>query len=142
MEFSKFPKEDSVYTTPLHSSYLTTATSSGRITEEMLDVREMTIAHAQDGFKTKKFTAQELTSAFLDRIATLDKNGPRINSTMALSTTVLDEAAALDAYLEEKSQLKGKLHGIPVLVKDQVRINLLSVKIGLTNATLRPTQKG
>ncbi|KAI2463877.1 amidase signature enzyme [Annulohypoxylon bovei var. microspora] len=85
----------------------------------MIDVREITIAQAQDGFKDGKLSAKELTGAFLDRIARWDKNGPRINSTMALSTTALEEAAALDDYLKENGKLKGKLHGIPVLVKDQ-----------------------
>ncbi|KAI0894725.1 amidase signature enzyme [Annulohypoxylon nitens] len=85
----------------------------------MIDVREITIAEAQDGFKVGKFSAKELARAFFDRIAKWDKNGPRINSTMALSTTALEEAAALDDYLKETGQFKGKLHGIPVLVKDQ-----------------------
>ncbi|KAI1208238.1 amidase signature enzyme [Annulohypoxylon truncatum] len=85
----------------------------------MIDVREITIAKAHDGFKAGRFSAKDLVGIFLDRIATWDKNGPRINSTMALSTTALDEAAALDDYLEEKGEFKGKLHGIPVLVKDQ-----------------------
>ncbi|KAI1410402.1 amidase signature enzyme [Hypoxylon sp. FL1857] len=85
----------------------------------MLEVREITIAQAQDGFKTGRFSAKELAAAFLDRIAKWDKAGPRINSTMALSTTALDEAAELDNYLKETGHLKGKLHGIPVLVKDQ-----------------------
>ncbi|KAI0888129.1 amidase signature enzyme [Annulohypoxylon maeteangense] len=85
----------------------------------MIDVREITIEQAQDGIKTGRFSAKELAEAFLDRIATWDKNGPRINSTMALSTTALQEAAALDSYLEETGKFKGKLHGIPVLVKDQ-----------------------
>ncbi|KAI0139010.1 amidase signature enzyme [Hypoxylon sp. NC0597] len=85
----------------------------------MLEIREITIAQAQDGFRDGRFSAKELTAAFLDRIAKWDKAGSRINSTMALSTTALEEAAELDSYLEETGNLKGKLHGIPVLVKDQ-----------------------
>lgn len=87
----------------------------------MLEVREITIKIAQDGFKSGKFTAKELTSAFLERIAKWDKAGPRINSTMAMSVTALEEAEALDCYFKEHGKLKGRLHGIPVLVKDQVR---------------------
>lgn len=94
----------------------------------MIDVREITIAEAQDGFKVGKFSAKELARAFFDRIAKWDKNGPRINSTMALSPTALKEAAALDDYLKETGQFKGKLHGIPVLVKDQVWAFLPTVK--------------
>ncbi|KAH8659892.1 amidase signature domain-containing protein [Xylariales sp. PMI_506] len=85
----------------------------------MVDVREITIAKAQEGFVAGRWTAEQLTAAFLDRIERLDKNGPRLNSTMAISSTALEEAAALDAYLVETGRLKGRLHGIPVLVKDQ-----------------------
>ncbi|OTB12318.1 hypothetical protein K445DRAFT_25890 [Daldinia sp. EC12] len=85
----------------------------------MLEVREITIQQAHDGFRNGKFTAKELTGVFLERIAKWDKSGPRINSTMALSVTALEEAGALDAYLKANGRLKGKLHGIPILVKDQ-----------------------
>ncbi|KAI8958105.1 amidase signature enzyme [Daldinia sp. FL1419] len=85
----------------------------------MVGVREITIRRAQDGFKNGEFTAKELAGTFLERIAKWDKSGPRINSTMALSATALDEAKALDDYFEEHGRFKGRLHGIPVLVKDQ-----------------------
>ncbi|KAL7622553.1 hypothetical protein AAE478_008060 [Parahypoxylon ruwenzoriense] len=88
-------------------------------TAGMVEVREITIAQAQAGFKDRRFTAQDLVIAFLDRIAKSDEAGPRINSTMALSTTAIDEAAELDNYLNETGKFRGKLHGIPVLVKDQ-----------------------
>lgn len=87
----------------------------------MIDMQEMTIAQAHNGFRSGQFTAHNLCIAFLDRVAKLDKSGPRINSTMALSTTAVDEAAALDAYFMREGKFKGSLHGIPVLVKDQVR---------------------
>ncbi|KAI0836403.1 amidase signature enzyme [Hypoxylon sp. FL0890] len=79
----------------------------------MLKVREITIAQAQDRFRGGRFSARELTAAFLDRIAKWDKAGPQISSTMALSATALEEAAELDSYLKETGNLKGKLHGIP-----------------------------
>lgn len=86
----------------------------------MVEVHEITIAEAQHGFNTGRFTARDLTAAFLERIEKLDKSGPQINSTMAISATALDDAEALDTCLKERGEFKGKLHGIPVLVKDQV----------------------
>lgn len=86
----------------------------------MPDVREITIAQVHDGFKNGIFTAEELAATFFNRIEKWDKSGPRINSTMALSPTALEEAAVLDIYFKEHGKLKGKLHGIPVLIKDQV----------------------
>ncbi|KAI4858993.1 amidase signature enzyme [Hypoxylon rubiginosum] len=85
----------------------------------MPDVREITIAQVHDGFKNGIFTAEELAATFFNRIEKWDKSGPRINSTMALSPTALEEAAVLDIYFKEHGKLKGKLHGIPVLIKDQ-----------------------
>lgn len=86
----------------------------------MLDVREITIAQAHDGLKRGDYTAKDLTAAFLDRIQKLDKAGPRVNSTMAISASAMGDAVELDAYFKKTGTFKGKLHGIPVLVKDQV----------------------
>lgn len=85
----------------------------------MVEVEEITIAQAQEGFLKGTFTCKELVDAFFERIHKFDRNGPRIRSTMALSTTALDEAAELDSYLKTHGKFKGSLHGIPVLVKDQ-----------------------
>lgn len=85
----------------------------------MLDIEELTIAQAQDGFRAGQFTCKELISAFLNRIEKLDKNGPKIQSTLALSSTAVQEAAELDDYFRVHSRFRGRLHGIPVLVKDQ-----------------------
>lgn len=96
----------------------------------MVDVREITIAQAHDGFRTGAFTARDLTIAFLSRIATLDKSGPCINATMALSKTAVAEAAALDAHFAATGQLRGPLHGIPVLVKDQADTQSIETNYG------------
>ncbi|KAF2117104.1 putative amidase family protein [Lophiotrema nucula] len=86
----------------------------------MLDVRELTISQIHASLQDSDYTSTDLTHAYLDRIAKLDKDGPKINSTMALSPYALDHAKALDAYLAKEKQLKGPLHGIPILLKDQV----------------------
>ncbi|KAI0173534.1 amidase signature enzyme [Hypoxylon sp. FL1284] len=85
----------------------------------MTDVREITIAQVHESFKNGTLTASELAVTYLDRIARCDKSGPRINSTMALSPTAVEEASMLDVYLKEHGKLRGRLHGIPVLIKDQ-----------------------
>ncbi|KAF6823951.1 hypothetical protein CMUS01_10466 [Colletotrichum musicola] len=71
------------------------------------------------GFQSGSFTARDLVSAYLKRIQILDRSGPQINSTLSLSPTVLDEADGLDRHLASTGGLRGKLNGIPVLVKDQ-----------------------
>jgi amidase len=96
----------------------------------MVDVHELTIAQAHDAFQKGTYSSTDLTSAYLDRIQALDKNGPRIYSTLAISTAALTEAAALDAYYNEHTKFKGRLHGIPVLVKDQADTNGMETMYG------------
>ncbi|KAF7192470.1 Glutamyl-tRNA(Gln) amidotransferase subunit A, partial [Pseudocercospora fuligena] len=89
------------------------------VDDTMIDVRELTIAKAHDAFRDGSLTATSLCAAYLDRIERLDKAGLRLNSTMALSKTALQEATALDALYHATGKFKGTLHGIPILVKDQ-----------------------
>jgi amidase len=85
----------------------------------MIDVEELTIATVHSAFQAGTLTCRDLTAAYLDRIARFDKSGPKLGSTWALSATALDEAAALDDLLASTGKFKGRLHGIPILVKDQ-----------------------
>ncbi|CZR50333.1 uncharacterized protein PAC_00205 [Phialocephala subalpina] len=84
-----------------------------------MNVEELTIAQVHEGFTSDSFSCEELVKAFLDRIERLDKNGPRIRSTLALSTTAIEEAASLDQHFKTHGKFRGRLHGIPILVKDQ-----------------------
>lgn len=85
----------------------------------MIDVQELTISDVHDAIRKGEYTCRDLTSAYLDRIQALDKNGPGIHATWALSETALDDADELDLYFKETGQFKGRLHGVTVLVKDQ-----------------------
>lgn len=80
---------------------------------------EITIAEVQQLMLAGELTTAELVSWYLERIGTLDKEGPSINAIVNLNAGALKEAEELDRYLKTTGQLKGKLHGIPVLVKDQ-----------------------
>lgn len=82
-------------------------------------MEELTVQQAHEGFRSGRYTTRGLVEYFLQRIQSLDRNGPRINSILAISNTAITEADALDKHLSETSQLIGPLHGIPVLVKDQ-----------------------
>ncbi|MBT2747632.1 MULTISPECIES: amidase [unclassified Lysobacter] len=60
-----------------------------------------------------------LTQAYLDRIAALDDNGPRLNAVIEINPNAIAEARALDEE-RKAGKLRGPLHGIPVLVKDNI----------------------
>ena len=87
---------------------------------------ELTINQAHESFHFGTFAAQELVSYYLDRIQSIDRSGPTLNGVLAISSTAVAEAEALDKHLAETGKFKGPLHGIPVIVKDQ------AATIGLT----------
>ena len=82
-------------------------------------ITETTIDEVHAAYKSGKLTAHELVQGYLDRIAAYDKQGPRINSIITLNPKALGEADQLDAQFRN-SGFAGPLHGIPVLVKDEI----------------------
>ncbi len=64
-------------------------------------------------------SAHELVRQYLDRIATIDKNGPAINAIIELNPDALAIADALDVE-RKNGKIRGPLHGIPVLLKDNI----------------------
>jgi len=83
------------------------------------ELDEVTVAELQDGMKSGKFTAHSLAQKYLDRIAEIDKQGPAINAIIELNPDALSIADALDAERKAKGP-RGPLHGIPVLIKDNI----------------------
>src|SRR6266550_4001735 len=82
-------------------------------------IMETTIDDIHAAFKSGKLTARQLVQGYIDRINAYDKAGPNINSVITINPNALDEADKLDAAYK-RSGLTGPLHGIPVLVKDEV----------------------
>src|SRR3984893_17618117 len=80
---------------------------------------EASIDDVQAAYKSGKMTAHHLVQAYLDRIAAYDKDGPKINAIITLNPHALEEADKLDAAYK-RSGFVGPLHGIPVLVKDEI----------------------
>ncbi len=83
------------------------------------DVTEKTVVQLQAAMTAGKTTAQQLVRLYLARIATLDKAGPRLNAIIELNPDAPAIAAALDAERRAKGP-RGPLHGIPVLLKDNI----------------------
>jgi Asp-tRNA(Asn)/Glu-tRNA(Gln) amidotransferase A subunit family amidase len=80
---------------------------------------ETTVAGIAAVYAAGTMSCRELVEWYLARIEAYDRSGPALNSVIAVNPDVLDEAAALDAALRTDGPV-GPLHGIPVLVKDQV----------------------
>ncbi|MDI1450967.1 amidase [Polyangium sp. 6x1] len=86
-----------------------------------LDVVELSAADARDRMARGTLTARELTQAYLDRIAQIDDAGPRLDAVIELNPRALADAEALDAE-RRAGKLRGPLHGIPVLIKDNIDV--------------------
>lgn len=86
--------------------------------ENTFNIEETTIEDIQKAYQANQLTSVELVQMYLDRIKEYDKNGPRINSILTINPDVLAVAAKLDKVREKGSH--GPLHGIPVILKDNV----------------------
>jgi amidase len=77
------------------------------------------IARLQAEMKSGAITSRELVRTFLTRIETIDKHGPAINSVIEVNPDALEIATQLDAE-RARSGPRGPLHGIPILLKDNI----------------------
>ena len=84
-----------------------------------IDLQTATIADLQAALDAGTITSVELVEAYLARIAAFDNAGPMLNSVQLTHPDVLATAAALDAE-RAAGTVRGPLHGIPVLLKDNI----------------------
>src|SRR5579871_6531793 len=84
---------------------------------QSFNVVEKTIPELQAAMQAGTVTSRELVSLYLERIRKYDQDGPKLNAMIALNPKALDEAAALDAE-RKAGRVRGPLHGIPIVVKD------------------------
>ncbi|KAH9931566.1 amidase signature enzyme [Fomitopsis serialis] len=83
------------------------------------DLYEAGIEEIQDGLKRKRFTSVDLVKAYLARIDEVNLNGPALRAVLETNPNVLRQAAELDKE-RETSGPRGPLHGIPILLKDNI----------------------
>ena len=83
------------------------------------ELDEVTIAELQHGMETGRFTARSIAEKYLSRIEAIDKNGPASIAVIQTNPDALAIADALDKERKEKGP-RGPMHGIPVLIKDNI----------------------
>jgi len=86
-----------------------------------LDVVELSAADARDRMANGSLASEVLTRAYLDRIAQIDDAGPKLDAVIELNPNAAADAAALDAE-RKAGKVRGPMHGIPVLIKDNVDV--------------------
>ena len=84
------------------------------------DAIEATIADTQAAYKSGATTAAQVVGEYLRRIQAYDQSGPKLNVVIYLNPNALAEAAKLDEQLRTTGSFVGPLHGIPVLLKDNI----------------------
>jgi len=83
------------------------------------ELAELTIADLQAGIASGKLSALSLAEKYLARIEQVDRHGPAVNSVIEVNPEALPLAEALDRERRSKGS-RGPLHGIPVLIKDNI----------------------
>lgn len=112
----------------------------GASTASALDVAELSATDARKKLEAGELTSRALTQAYLDRIASVDKAGPTLNSVIELNPDALKEADAMDAE-RKAGKVRGPMHGIPVLLKDNIdAVGMANSAGSLALADNRPTK--
>jgi amidase len=93
--------------------------SSPAASDPSFELSELSIDELQEGMKSGRFTSRSLAEKYLARIEAIDKNGPALRSVIEVNPDAL--AMADEADRQRKTGVpRGPLHGIPVLVKDNI----------------------
>ena len=92
---------------------------SRRPTVPAFDLDEITIDQLQDGMRRGAYTSRSLCEKYLARIETIDRRGPTLRAVIETNPDALATAARLDAE-RKAGQVRGPLHGIPVVIKDNI----------------------
>ncbi len=82
-------------------------------------LEEMTISGLREAYLKKEYTISDVVNAYIERINEIDKSGPALNSIIVINPDALSIAAALDREMAE-GRLRGPLHGVPVILKDNI----------------------
>lgn len=87
--------------------------------QSSFELSEVTISALQRGMTQGRYTARSIVELYLNRIAALDRTGPKLRSVLEINPDALELAGRLDAE-RKAGKVRGPLHGVPVVLKDVV----------------------
>ena len=85
----------------------------------IFELDEETIGSLREKLASGKYTSEQLVQLYLKRIEAIDKDGPQLNSVIEVNPDAVAIAVAMDKELKA-GKSRGPLHGIPVLIKDNI----------------------
>jgi amidase len=103
---------------PMHTAQAAVAGPDG-VQPDAFPYSELSVAELQSRMTKGTLTSRTLTAAYLARIAAVDRSGPTLNSVIETNPDALTIAAERDAE-RRAGKVRGPLHGIPVLIKDNI----------------------
>ena len=83
------------------------------------ELNEITISELQDKMAKGEYSSEKITQLYLERIAAIDKKGPELNAVIELNPDALAIAKSMDEE-RKAGKIRGPLHGIPILIKDNI----------------------
>lgn len=86
---------------------------------KLFELDEETISSLVDKLSSGTYSSEQLVTLYMQRIEAIDKKGPRLNSIIELNPDALSIAKIMDLELKSNKR-RGPLHGIPVLIKDNI----------------------
>ena len=101
---------------PLHAS---PQEDRPRLSHDGFELEEVSVKQLQEGMESGKWTSRSIAEAYLGRIEAVDRKGPNLGSIMETNKEALEIADALDRERKARGP-RGPMHGIPVLLKDNI----------------------
>ncbi len=83
------------------------------------ELNELTIEELQEKMQSGTYTSKAITEMYLKRIEAIDKNGPVLNAVIEVNPDAISIAESMDRERKD-GKIRGPLHGIPILVKDNI----------------------
>lgn len=94
-----------------------------------VDVLSLTASEMAAGIRAGNVSSEQIVQAYLARIEQMDRQGPSVQSIIALNPNALKEARQRDEEVRQ-GKVKGELHGVPFLVKDNIETRELPTTAG------------
>jgi len=104
---------------PLSSCHKTANTADSSSDFANFDLNEITVAQLQEMMSSGKLTSEQITRKYLNRIEQIDNKGPQLHAVIEVNPDALAIARQLDKERKD-GKVRGPLHGIPVLIKDNI----------------------
>lgn len=119
MQRRNFLKNSSLAGLTMATSSLLSFNEKAEFGSDNFPFLEVTIDELQQKMNAGAYTSRSITEIYLKRIESIDKNGIKLNSVIELNPDALQIADQLDKE-RKAGKLRGPMHGIPVLIKDNI----------------------